>query len=91
MPSNKYACESNQNQVMSIRIPLGLKNQIIEDMQTVGDFDSMTAWLQAAAREFLKSRKDEREHLGGGGIATKKVMPILTTWSKPLNSIFHIN
>ena len=52
---------------MSIRVPLGLKNQIIEDMQTVGDFDSMTAWLQAAAREFLKSRKDEREHLGGGG------------------------
>ena len=72
MPSNKYACESNQNQVMSIRIPLGLKNQIIEDMQTVGDFDSMTAWLQAAAREFLKSRKDEREHLGGGGQPNKK-------------------
>lgn len=67
MPKNTFEKKPNENQVLSIRLPLGLKKQIIEDMQTIGDFATMTSWLQAAAREFLASRKDERERLGGGG------------------------
>lgn len=63
MPKSSYTGKNNQSNVYSIRLPLGLQEQIVDDMQTIGDFSTLTSWLQAAAREFLKMRKDERERL----------------------------
>ena len=51
--------------VMSMRIPVGLRDQMIEDMEVSGDYNNMNQWIQQAIREFLLKRKSQRQDQGG--------------------------
>lgn len=50
----------NKTVVMSMRIPIGLRDQMIEDMETTGDFNNLNQWIQQAIREFIVKRKEQR-------------------------------
>ena len=47
--------------VMSMRMPVGLRDQMIEDLETSGDYNNMNQWIQQAIREFLIKRKALRQ------------------------------
>lgn len=53
--------------VMTIRIPVRMRDQIVSDIETVGDYNSMNQWIQQAIREFYLRRVDMRKRLEGGG------------------------
>ena len=46
--------------VFTLRVPLGLMEQIDDDMEASGDYNSRSQWFQAAAREYLVSRNATR-------------------------------
>lgn len=56
--------------MLTMRIPLGLKNRIRDDIELEGDYSSMGAWMQAAAREYLEIREQKR-NLRGGGVSNR--------------------
>lgn len=60
MPKKPYDPDKGEKQVIILRVPKKLKDQIIDDIQETGDFDTITAWMMAAAREFLKTRKEDQ-------------------------------
>ena len=57
--------------MLTMRIPLGLKNRIRDDIELEGDYSSMGAWMQAAAREYLEIREQKRNLRGGGSLIVK--------------------
>ena len=50
---------------MSMRIPVGLRDQMIEDMEVSNDYNNLNQWIQQAIREFLLKRKSQRQDQGG--------------------------
>ena len=53
--------------IMTIRIPVGMRDRIVEDIETQGDYNSMNQWIQQAIREFMAKRAELRARMGGGG------------------------
>lgn len=47
--------------VMSMRIPVGLRDLMIEDLDAVGDYNNLNQWIQQAIREFLVKRRALRQ------------------------------
>ena len=47
--------------VMSMRIPVGLRDQMIEDIEMSGDYNNMNQWIQQAIREFIVKRAEQRK------------------------------
>ena len=61
---------------LTFRLPLGLMEKIKEDFDSTDDFPSISSWVNAACREFVVIRAEQRSKLervseqsrrGGGG------------------------
>jgi Arc/MetJ-type ribon-helix-helix transcriptional regulator len=50
----------NERTMITLRLPLRLYNDVKEDVDLVGDFGSISAWIQQAMREFYASRTELR-------------------------------
>ena len=65
-----------------IRVPMGLKERIDQDIVESGDYASASQWYLAAVRDYVEKReKIRKDRLGGGGLITvennsKKIMGI---------------
>lgn len=57
----------SESYLLTMRVPVKLREKIVEDIELEGDFTSISQWMQAAAREFLESRENKRSLRGGGG------------------------
>lgn len=55
----------NKTVIMSMRIPEGLRDQMIEDMEMSGDYSNMSQWVQQAIRDFLVKRRMQRQNKDG--------------------------
>ena len=65
-----------------IRVPMGLKERIDQDIVESGDYASASQWYLAAVRDYVEKReKIRKDRLGGGALITvennsKKIMGI---------------
>ena len=51
-----------------IRVPMGLKERIDQDIVESGDYASASQWYLAAVRDYVEKReKIRKDRLGGGG------------------------
>lgn len=60
--SNQNADEKkvNERTMITLRLPMRLYADVKEDVELVGDFGSVSAWIQQAIREFYASRTELR-------------------------------
>lgn len=54
---------------VGVRIPEGLFQNIVSDINTNGDYSTISQWILAACREYYKIRLKDGN--GGGGALTK--------------------
>lgn len=53
--------KTSERTMISLRLPPRLYAAVKEDVELVGDFPSVSAWIQQAMREFYSSRASLRE------------------------------